>query len=207
VAGRMLNALPESLKISSGVITASGGQKVTIAQVAEHALYKENRQIMTTASWKGQRVPLSFAAQGVEVEVDMETGEVRILKAITAVDAGKIINPLLIEGQVEGSAAQGLGSALVEELLYDQQGKPLTNNLSEYGMHTASDMPVMQTYLMETAALSSPFGMKVVAEIPLQGMGAALANAVADAIGVRIRQLPLTPERVLRAIHAQAAKK
>ncbi len=203
VAGRMLNVLPESLKIASGVITAPEGQKITTAQVAEHSLSKEGRYIMTTASWKGQRVPLSFAAQGVEVEVDMETGEVRILKAITAVDAGRIMNPQLIEGQVEGSAAQGLGSALSEELLYDQQGRPLTTTLSEYGLYTASDMPVMQTYLVETAALSNLFGMKAVAEIPLQGMGAALANAVADAIGVRIRQLPLTPERVLRAIHAQ----
>jgi putative selenate reductase molybdopterin-binding subunit len=185
------------------VITAPEGEKVTIARVAEHSLYKESRHIMTTASWKGMRVPLSFAAQGVEVEVDTETGEVRILRAITAVDAGRVMNPQLIEGQVEGSATQGLGSAVSEELLYDQQGKPLTTTLSEYGLYTASDMPVMQTYLVETAALSNLFGMKAVAEIPLQGMAAALANAVADATGVRIRQLPLTPERVLRAIHAQ----
>jgi putative selenate reductase molybdopterin-binding subunit len=130
-----------------------------------------------------------------------------VLKAVTAVDAGKVINPMLSEGQVEGSATQGLGSAVSEELLYDPQGKPLTTNLSEYRIYTASDMPVMQTYLIETAASSSPFGMKAVAEISLQGMGAALANAVADAIGVRIRQVPLTPERVLRAIHAQGAKK
>ena len=102
---------------------------------------------------------------------------------------------------------KGLGGAVSEELLYDPQGKPLTTNLSEYRIYTASDMPVMQTYLIETAASLSPFGMKAVAEIPLQGMGAALANAVADAIGVRIRQVPLTPERVLRAIHAQGAKK
>ncbi len=136
VAGRMLNTLPENLKINAGVITAPSGQKITIAQVAEHALYNENRQIMTTASWKGQRFPLSFAAQGVEVEVDMETGEVRVLKAVTAVDAGRVINPMLIEGQVEGSATQGLGSAVSEELLYDQQGKPLTTNLSEYRIYT-----------------------------------------------------------------------
>ncbi len=203
VAGRMLNMLPENLKLSASVITAPGGKKVSIAQVAEHSFYKESRHIMTTASWKGVRVPLSFAAQGVEVEVDTETGEVHILKAITAVDAGRVINPQLIEGQVEGSATQGLGSAMSEELLYDQQGRPLTTTLSAYGMYTASDMPVIQTYLMETAALSNLFGMKAVAEIPLQGMAAALANAVSDAIGVRIRQLPLTPERVLRAIHAQ----
>ena len=207
VAGRMLNTLPENLKLYGGTITALNGQKITIAQVAEHSLYNEGRQIMTTASWKGQRSPLSFAAQGVEVEVDTETGEVRVLKAVTAVDAGRVINPMLIEGQVEGSATQALGSAVSEELLYDSQGKPLTTNLSEYRIYTASDMPVMQTYLIETAVSSSPFGMKAVAEIPLQGMGAALANAVADAIGVRIRQVPLTPERVLRAIHAQGVKK
>ncbi|MBA2394440.1 MAG: molybdopterin-dependent oxidoreductase [Ktedonobacteraceae bacterium] len=207
VAGRMLNTLPENLRINGGTITGLNGQKTTITQVAEHSLYNENRQIMTTASWKGQRSPLAFAAQGVEVEVDTETGEVRVIKAVTAVDAGKVINPMLIEGQVEGSATQALGSAVSEELLYDPQGKPLTTNLSEYRIYTASDMPVMQTYLIETAATLTPFGMKAVAEIPLQGMGAALANAVTDAIGVRIRQIPLTPERVLRAIHAQSVKK
>jgi putative selenate reductase molybdopterin-binding subunit len=206
VAGRMLNGLSENLKLAGGEIMAPGGQKITIAQVAEHALYNESRQIMTTASWKGQRVPLAFAAQGVEVEVDTETGEVRVIKAITAVDAGRVINPQLIEGQVEGSAAQGLAGAVSEELLYDQQGKALTSTLSDYGMYTASDMPVMQTYVMETAAQSNIFGMKAVAEIPLQGMGAALANAVSDAIGVRMRQVPLTPERVLRAIHAQGRR-
>lgn len=206
VAGRMLNVLPENLKIIMGEIVTPDGKKTTIAQVAEYALYSESRQIMTTASWKGQRVPPSFAAQGIEVEVDTETGEVRVIKAVTAVDAGRLINPQLIEGQVEGSAVQGLGGAVSEELLYDQQGKPLTTKLSEYGMYTANGMPEMQTYLVETAAPSNLFGMKAVAEIPLQGMGAALANAVADAIGVRVRQLPLTPERVLRAIHAQTRR-
>ncbi len=132
VAGRMLGVLPEALKISAGVITAPNRQSVTITQVAEYALYVENRHIMTTASWKSQHVPLSFTAQGVEIEVDTETGEVHVLKTITAIDAGRVMNPQLIEGQVQGSTTRGLSAAVCEELFYDHKGSPLTTNLSEY---------------------------------------------------------------------------
>ncbi|HLI87480.1 MAG TPA: molybdopterin cofactor-binding domain-containing protein [Ktedonobacteraceae bacterium] len=209
VAGRMLNALPEALKINSGVITAPTGQKVSVAQVAAHALYVENRHIMTAASWRAQPAPIAFGAHGVEVEVDSETGRVRIVKAVVAVDAGRVINPLIEEAQIQGSAAQGLGAGLCEEMVYDQKGALLTTDLSTYHIYNALDMPDLQTYLVETSDPSDLFGAKAVAELPLSGMAPALANAVADALGVRIRQIPLTPERVLRMIHAhaQAAKK
>jgi len=205
VAGRMLGALPETLRIDSGVIIAPKGQSVTVAQVAEHALYVEGRQIMTTASVKNQREPLACAVQGVEVEVDTETGEVHVLKAITTVDVGRALNPMLIEGRVQGDAALGLSAAVSEELLYDAQGAPLPASSGDYRALNTSDMPALQTYLVETDVPSSLFGAKSVA--PTLGIAPALANAVADALGVRIRQLPLTPERVLRAIYAQNAKK
>lgn len=207
VAGRILNVLPEVLKINNGIIVAPGGQTVPIAQVAAHALYIESRHLVATASWKSQQMPLSFAAQGVEVEVDTETGQVRVLKAITAVDVGRAINPMILEAQLQASTAQALGVGVCEEMIYDQQGVLLTDNLRDYRIHNALDMPAMQTYLVETQDASPLFGAKAVAEIPLNGIAAALANAVADAVGVRIRQIPLTPERVLRAMHAQAAKK
>ncbi len=207
VAGRMLNALPEALKVNYGIIKAPGGQTVTIAQVAAHALYSEGRHLVATASWKNQHLPLSFAAQGVEVEVDRETGYVRVLKAVTAVDVGRALNPLLVEAQLQGSTAQALGLGICEEMIYGQDGALLTDNLRNYHVHNAVDMPEIQTYLVETQDASPLFGAKAVAEMPLNGFAAALANAVANAVGVRVRQLPLTPERVLRAIHAQAAKK
>ncbi|HZU01825.1 MAG TPA: molybdopterin cofactor-binding domain-containing protein [Ktedonobacteraceae bacterium] len=207
VAGRMLNVLPEVLKVNNGTIKAPDGQMVTIAQVAAHALYDESRHLMATASWKNQQVPVSFAAQGVEVEVDTETGYVRVLNAITAVDVGRALNPMIVEAQLQASITQALGLGLCEEMLYDQNGVLHTDDLRNYHIHSAVDMPEIETSLVETQDVSPIFGAKAVAEMPLNGLAAALANAVASAVGVRIRQIPLTPERVLRAIHAQAARK
>lgn len=206
VAGRMLNVLPDSLKIQQGIIDAAQGRTVSVAQVAAHALYVENRHIIASASWKGQQTPITFAAQGVEVEVDTETGALRVLKAISAVDTGKSINPLLDEGQIEGSATRALSAAIAEELLYDQQGGLLTATLSDYHIANARDLPHMQTYIVETNELAEPYGAKAVGQVPLLGMGPALANAVANATGIRMRQLPLTPEKLLRALYAQRAR-
>src|SRR5262249_32201805 len=129
---------------------------------------------------------------------------VRVLKAISAVDAGRTINPVIAEGQSEGAAAQALGYGISEEMLYNQHGKLLTTNLSDYRIFSAVDMPELETYLIETEDPFGLFGAKAVEEISLDAMAPAVANAVADALGVRVRQIPLTPERVLRVLRAQA---
>ncbi|TMD45097.1 MAG: xanthine dehydrogenase [Chloroflexi bacterium] len=204
VAGRMLKANPETLTIKDRIITAPNGNTVTVSQVALHSLHVENQQqIMSTASWMSYESPPPFAAQGAEIEVDTETGVVRVLKAISAVDAGRVINPITAEGQIEGGATQALGYGVCEEMLYDQHGALLTTNLSDYRIYSAPDMPQMETYIVETSDPYGPFGAKAIAEIPIDGMAPAVANAVADALGIRIRQIPLTPERVLRAIRMQ----
>src|SRR5947208_1718940 len=204
VAGRMLRANPETLTINDRVITAPNGQTVTVSQVALDSLHVENQQqIMSTASWMSYNSPPPFAAQGAEVEVDTETGVVRVLKAISAVDAGRVVNPIMAEGQIEGGSTQALGYGVCEEMVYDQQGALLTTNLSDYRIFSAVDMPQMESYLVETHDPFGPFGVKAIAEIPIDGMAPAVANAVADALGVRIHQIPLTPERVLHAIHTQ----
>ena len=201
VAGRMLNAQPETLTIANRIITAPTGQTVTVSQVALHSLHVENQQqIMSTASFMSYNSPPPFAAQGAEVEVDTETGAVRVLKAISAVDAGRVVNPLMAEGQIEGGATQALGYGVCEEMVYDQNGALLTTNLSDYRIYNAVDMPQMESYLVETHDPFGPFGVKAIAEIPIDGMAPAVANAVADALGIRINEIPLTPERVLRAI-------
>lgn len=208
VAGRMLNADPERLTLKNRVITSPGGQTITVSQVALHSLHIENQQqIMATASWMSYNSPPPFAAQGAEVEVDTETGVVRVLKAISAVDAGRVVNPIMAEGQVEGGATQALGYGLCEEMVYDEQGALLTTNLSDYRIFSAPDMPPMESYLVETHDPFGPFGVKAIAEIPIDGMAPAVANAVADALGIRVRQIPLTPERVFRAIHDSEAEK
>ena len=208
VAGHILKVQPATLTINNGIITAPAGQRTTIPQVALHSLYSENQQyVMASASWKSDKQSPAFAAQGAEVEVDTETGMIRILKAISAVDGGHIINPVIAEGQVEGGAAQSLGYGICEEMVYDQHGLPLTNDLSSYRIYNAPDMPSMETYMVETSDPAGPFGAKAISEISVDAMAAAVANAVADALGVRIRQIPLTPERVLRAIHAAGAER
>jgi putative selenate reductase molybdopterin-binding subunit len=206
VASHMLNINPEKLTIKDRIITSPNGQTVTVSQVALHSLHVENqRQIMATASWMSYESPPPFAAQGVEVEVDTETGVVRVLNAISAVDAGRVINPITAEGQIEGGATQALGYAVCEEMVYDERGALLTTNLSDYRIYSAPDMPKMETYIVETNDPFGPFGAKAIAEIPIDGVAPAVANAVADALGIRIPQIPLTPERVLRAIHAHEA--
>lgn len=208
VAGRMLKANPETLTIKDRVITAPNGNTATVSQVALHSLHVENQQqIMATASWMSYESPPPFAAQGAEVEVDTETGVVRVLRAISAIDAGRVINPITAEGQVEGGATQALGYGVCEEMVYDQNGAMLTTNLSDYRIYSAPDMPQMETYIVETSDPFGPFGAKAIAEIPIDGMAPAVANAVADALGMRIRQIPLTPERVLRAIREQGSNR
>jgi putative selenate reductase molybdopterin-binding subunit len=208
VASHMLNVNPEKLTIKDRFIKSPNGQSVTVSQVALHSLHVENqRQIMATASWMSYESPPPFAAQGAEVEVDTETGVVRVLNAISAVDAGRVINPITAEGQIEGGATQALGYGVCEEMVYDEKGALLTTNLSDYRIYSAPDMPKMETYIVETSDPFGPFGAKAIAEIPIDGMAPAVANAVADALGIRINQIPLTPERVLRAIHANGAQK
>ncbi len=205
-AGRMLHVMPEVLKIRVGTIVSPNGQTVTVAQVVTYMLAVESRHIMTTASWKSVQTPATFAAQGVEVEVDRETGVVRVLKIVTAVDVGHVINPTITEAQLQGSAAQALGLATCEELVWHPQGRALTTNFGNYHIPTTTDMPELHTYLVETDDPSGPFGAKTGAEAALSALVPAIANAVSDALGIRMHQLPLTPERVLRAIHTARTK-
>ncbi len=146
----------------------------------------------------------TYGAHAVEVAVDTETGEVTVLKSVGAHDVGQAINPAAVEGQIEGGAAQGQGYALSEELLYED-GKLVTPSFSEYLMPTSMDMPRVQSIILESRSGLGPFGSKGIGEPSLTPVAPAIANAVADAIGVRIFELPITPERVVRALREAAA--
>lgn len=205
IAGRMLKAKPEDLIIKDGVICAPEERRATISQLALYARYMEEQpQIMATGSWRGRQIPPSFAAQGAEVEVDTETGIVRVLKVLSAIDIGRLINPVIAEGQVEGAVTQALGYGICEELFYDRHGAALTTTLHDYRIFGAPDMPEIEIHMVKTDDPAGPLGAKALAEISLDGTAPAIANAVADAIATRVRQLPLTPERVLRALRGQA---
>ncbi len=204
-AGRLLSVEPRSLTLGDRVITALNGDTVTVAQVASYTLSAPKEQpIMAVAVENGKRLSPSFAAHGAEVEVDTETGVVRVVRAIAALDSGRVVNPLIAERQVEGGISRALGQAISEEMLYDQHGTPLTTNLSDYRIFSAPDMPRMEVYFVEYSETSDPSGQIGVFPIGnCDGLIPAIANAVADALGVRMRQIPLTPERVMRAIRTQ----
>ena len=141
----------------------------------------------------------TFGAQAVEVAVDTETGQVAVLKSIACHDVGRAINPAAVEGQIAGGSSQGMGYAIMEEFVV-QEGRTLTSSLSEYLIPTALDFPPTKAIILESGTGVGPFGAKGIGEPSLTPAPAAVANAVADAIGVRIHELPLTPERVLAAI-------
>jgi len=145
----------------------------------------------------------TFGAHAVEVAVDTETGEVTLLKSVACHDVGRAINPAAVVGQIQGGAAQGLGYALMEEVQV-KEGVIQTPSLSEYLIPTSLDLPITQAITLESGTGLGPFGAKGIGEPALTPAAAAVANAVADAIGVRIHELPLTPERVLAALDCVA---
>lgn len=143
----------------------------------------------------------AFAAQSIEVEVDTYTGNVRVLDVYVAQDVGKVLNPLLLDGQIEGGILQGVGYALTEELLMSE-GRILNPNFHNYKMLTAADIPNIHFFPIETNDKQGPYGAKGVGEAPLIPTAAAITNAVCNALGVEFVELPLTPERILKAISA-----
>ncbi len=141
----------------------------------------------------------TFGAHAVEVAVDTETGEVTILKSAGCHDVGRAINPIAVEGQIQGGSAQGLGYGLMEDVII-KEGVIKTRNFSEYLIPTSRDVPTTIPIILESGTGVGPFGAKGIGEPSLTPAAPALANAVADAVGARVYQLPLTPERVLDAV-------
>src|SRR5690606_20734645 len=146
-----------------------------------------------------QRAP-GFSAAVAEVAVDPETGKVQLKRLVTVQDVGKAINPLLIEGQMHGGATQSAGMALWEEIAYDENAQPLNPSLLDYRMPTAADMPQHETVIVEAPGGDGPYGAKLVGEPPIVPGLAAIGNAIAAATGGRVCDLPITPERVWRAL-------
>lgn len=157
-----------------------------------------------TRSFTLANTPFAFAAHVAVVEVSRDTGEVKIIRYVAVHDCGRIINPLLVEGQVHGGIAQGVGQALTEGIVYSPEGQLLTGTLMDYALPLAGDFPDMVLETMETPSPLNPLGAKGVGELPTVAAPAAVANAVMDALasaGVRHIDTPLTPEKVWRALH------
>ena len=155
---------------------------------------------------QGQAHPdYTYGAHAVEVAVDIETGEVTVLKSVGAHDVGQAINPAAVEGQIEGGAAQGQGYALSEEMVY-REGELVTPSFSEYLIPTAMDVPQIKSIILESRSGIGPFGAKGIGEPALTPVAPAIANAVADAIGARVHDLPITPEKIVNALAAAREK-
>ncbi|HCI81219.1 MAG TPA: hypothetical protein DHW02_16190, partial [Ktedonobacter sp.] len=203
----LLKAQANNLSIEDGMIVVreQGDQKLMLQQASEHIIIVQGKQVIASATGKGEQQS-SFAVHKAEVEVDTAMGIVRVLRVISAVDGGRILNPLLAEGQVQGAISRAVNRAMSEEMVYDKQGQPLIVDVSSCHLYHASDMPDIQVVLIESSGAKGPFGAKSVVEVAELGVASAITNAVANALGVQIRQLPLTPERVLRTIYASEAR-
>ena len=147
----------------------------------------------------------SYASQSVDVEVDPETGLVKILRFTVAQDAGRAIHPSYVEGQYQGATAQGIGWALNEEYIYDDQGRMENPNFLDYRIPVASDLPMIDTVIVEVPNPNHPYGVRGIGETSIIPVTAAVANAIENATGVRMEELPMSPPKVLKAIDEKDA--
>jgi putative selenate reductase molybdopterin-binding subunit len=200
-AAAMMEVPVRSVRLEDGKAVAKNGKSVSLSEIALRTLYECNqRQIAATASHITRKSPPPFSAHFAEVEVDTETGLVRVIKYVAAVDCGTAVNPALAEGQTEGAVLNGISYALCEEFLFDEKGRMRNNSFREYKIFCTRDLPEIQTILVPTYEPTGPFGAKSVSEISINGPLPVISNAIFDAVGVRLRQAPYTPERVLAAL-------
>ena len=148
----------------------------------------------------------SIGVHLVDVEVDTETGKVEILRYTAAQDAGKAIHPAYVEGQIQGGAVQGIGWALNEAYIYNDDGALLNSSFLDYRMPTSLDLPMIDTIIVEVANPAHPYGVRGVGEVPIVPPMAAISNAIYDAIGIRMNDLPMSPDKILEALWAQEGK-
>ena len=178
---------------------------MTFAQLATASTTSRGGPIIGMASLSNMPYTPVFAAQAAEVKVDRETGNVRVLRYIQAQDVGTAINPMAVEGQLDGGVVQGIGRALTEDQQFDAETGAVRNpSFASYLMPLAIDLPESEIVLVNVPAPDGPFGARAVAEPPGFGPPAAIANAIYDAVGVRINELPLSGERVLAALQGRS---
>ena len=215
-AARLLEAHADDLEIKAGrvFVTGSPDKGLEYDKVIRARHFRSKGQIVTAEAFydppsemldkdhKGNiSAAYSFGTQAAQVEVDVETGKVRILKMVAAYDVGQVINLLGAEGSVHGGIHMGLGYALSEELLV-KQGKILNPSLADYRLFTGQDMPPVEVFFVEGSDPAGPFGAKGLGEAGAIPVAPAIANAIFDATGVRLKQLPITPERLAAAIRS-----
>jgi aerobic carbon-monoxide dehydrogenase large subunit len=218
VAAQLLEVSPQDLELHAGVIQVRGvpGRQLPLAQVARTVTAPPPAFIFPAGLEPGLEATHYFRptsptfASGVHVavvEVDVETGVVQVVRYVVVHDCGRVINPVVVDGQVHGGVAQGLGNALYEELAYDEAGQPRTTSYQDYLIPTAMEVPPMMVGHQETLSPLNPEGIKGAGEGGTMPVPAAIANAIEDALrplgAITIEQIPITPVR-LRALIARA---
>jgi carbon-monoxide dehydrogenase large subunit len=213
LASQMLEAAEEDLEIADGEVRVVGAPQLAVklgdlARVLKGAPgYPFPKDIEpgleSSATFRVDQLAYSNACHVAEVEVDVETGGVRILRYLAMQDAGRLINPMIVDGQVHGGVAHGIGNAIFEWMGYDEAGQPITTTFADYLLPTAADVPKLQTLYKESPSPHNPLGVKGVGEVGVIPAAAAIISAVEDALspfGVRIAQMPITPSRLAELI-------
>jgi CO/xanthine dehydrogenase Mo-binding subunit len=196
-AARVINCLEDDV-IFDGVTFTNLKKSITLHDLSNQLYYSEKqKQLSVTSSYVGHKSPPPFMAGFIEIDIDKETGETEIVDYVSIVDCGTTINPMLAEGQVNGAIVQGLGMAMFEQAEYSKTGRLINNNFMTYKIPTRLDIKKLTTYFVDSYEESGPFGAKSVGEIGIDTPPAALANAVYNALGLRMRELPITPEKIL----------
>ncbi len=219
VAAREFNLSPDDLDLANGqVYTREGPALISLSDLAKKAAAQgvsRDHLAMFKAPFTDPVDPetgqgniwpdFTFGTVAVEVEVDEETGEIKVLKAVGCHDVGRAINPAAVEGQIEGSLAMGIGHALMEDVAV-RNGHPQALSLAEYLVPTSGDLPELQSIILESGSGKGPFGAKGIGEPALTPVVPAIANAVCNAISVRIHDLPFTPEKIVRSLREHHGK-
>ena len=201
-AAFMMDKPVDGLILQDEKVIAPDGKSVTFEDIALHSLHRKNQeQLQASASNFSPECPPVFGSEWAEVEVDIETGQVRVNKLVMTVNPGMVINPTTAIGQLEGGQTQSLGMSVCEEMAYNDKGELLTTRFADYHIFQAEEMPEIESFIIPDPEWTGPFGAKALSEIPTDGVCAAITNAVENAAGVRIRDLPITPEKVWRQLH------
>jgi CO/xanthine dehydrogenase Mo-binding subunit len=204
IAADRLEANPDDLEAVDGEVRVKGSpdKSVPFRRIAgmSTGFGALHAPVIGRGAISARQQAPGFTAQIAEVEVDTETGEVTLLNWASAQDAGFAINPLSVEGQIQGGTTQGIGIGLWEEMMYDADGKLRNPSLLDYRMPTALDVPNIETAIVEVPSEDGPYGARGIGEPSIIPGAAAIANAIEDAIGARVDEIPATPERILRAL-------
>ncbi len=207
VGAEMLEVELEDVSLGAKKVVDSSGNEVSYEEIATYSLYESNQhQIAAHDSSISHKSPPPFSAHFAEVEVDTETGKVELIQYVNATDCGTAIHPRLAEGQCEGATVNGLSFALTEEYQFSSRGKMLNASFDSYNIYKMPDMPELKCILVPTYEETGPYGAKSVSEIGINGPLPAIGNAIFDAVGIRIKEGPFKPDKLLAELEKTEAR-